>query len=174
MAKDKNSGLTFTKAKKEDVKAFISKIGIARVDEQVAPISFLHAKPHSVLDCDITAHTFAYNEHSAKEFINRPDGFGSCIENAENSMLLFPVRLRNRPDLVKKYCDIVLPEGEDYEIPCLQAEIIPQKNGQNRIRFKFSHFHPYVNLIFECLGDCLIDPNGRGKEYTWSETVKDS
>jgi hypothetical protein len=89
-------------------------------------------------------------------------------------MLLFPMRLRNRPDLVAKYCDIVLPEGEDYEIPCLQAEIIPQKNGQSRVRFKFSNFHPYVNLIFECLGDCLLDKEGKGKKYEWSETFKDT
>lgn len=177
MAKKKNNNseekvTAFPKASKANVAAFLAKVGIANVDESISPVSFIHVRPNMKYEVDITKHTFAYNEHSKKEYINRADGFEASVENAENSMLLFPMRLRNRPDLIARYCDIPIPEEGDYEVPCLQAEVIKQADGTNKIRFKFAKFHPYVNLIFEVVGDCIIDPNGKGKNYKWTSLDK--
>lgn len=158
--KKKIENPTFQKATSKQIKEFQSKIGAVDVDETQAPVAFTCLDPGKKYELDITKHTFPYNKTSAQEYVNPKEGFVASLDLGAHNIIFFPTRLRNRPDLLEYFCKgVEIPETGDFEVPCMLMEL---KEGEGMM-LKFVHFHPYVNLIFEIAGDCILKPEAQEK-----------
>jgi len=143
-------------ADKDGISNFMKKCESVDIQRQIvrgggfAPVYGTILKKDTKQKINFGPTLFAYNEFSAKEYVNAEEGFEFNLEVEDVSYhCCFGYRFAGQPDLVKVFCDKELGENDDYDAPMISLE----NGGDNGFAIRWRDLNVYAHRGLELTGD---------------------